>query len=214
MNYTVTELIQKVNYEGLRQALSENPSLANQAIALEDDSPLAHPLHRICDGVFNGEYSDEQAAEMARIFIAHGARVDGDSLRDLKDTPLIAASSLHADSVALLYIEQGANIFHAGCHGGTALHWAAWCGRDNLVKRLLEAKSEVNRLCIKFKSTPLFWAVHGHKFGGDNNRKNQVKCVRLLLAAGADKSIPNFEGYKPIELLTADVDFEMINLLR
>jgi uncharacterized protein len=159
-------------------------------------------------------YSDEQALEMASIFLTYGARVDGDPLRDLKDTPLIAAASLHADSVALLYIDHGANIFHPGCHGGTALHWAAWCGRDKLVKRLLEAKSEINRLCLTFKSAPVFWGVHGYKFGGDKNRKNQVECVRLLLDAGADTSIPNFEGYKPIELLDATVDAEMINLLK
>lgn len=214
MNYSVTELIKEVNYEGLRKALSEDPSLVNQGIPLDDNPELAHPLHRLCDGVFNGAYSDEQAVEMARIFLTYGARVDGDLLRDLKDTPLIAAASLQADSVALLYIEHGANIFHPGCHGGTALHWAAWCGRDKLVKRLLEARPEINRLCITFKSTPLFWGVHGHKFGGEKNRKNQVECVRLLLEAGADKSIPNFEGYKPIELLDATVDAEMISLLK
>lgn len=214
MNHTLKEFIKTVDYNGLQKALTENPSLANQGIPLDDNDALAHPLHRICDGVFHGIYSDDQAAEMATIFLAHGAHVDGDSLRDQKDTPLVAAASLHADAVALLYIERGANIHHGGCHGGTALHWAAWCGRDKVVKRLLDANPEIDRRCIEFKSTPLFWGVHGYKFGGDQNRKNQVECVRLLLKAGADKSIPNADGYKAIEILTADVDAEMINLLK
>ena len=129
MDHPLFEFIKTVNYDGLRKVLSENPSLANQGIPLGDNPALAHPLHRLCDGVFHGLYSDEQAAEMARIFLTYGARVDGDPFRDQKDTPLVAAASLHADAVALLYIEQGANIHHRGCHGGTALHWAAWCGR-------------------------------------------------------------------------------------
>jgi ankyrin repeat protein len=214
MDHPLKEFIRTVNLEGLQLALLENPSLANQGIPLDGNATLAHPLHRICDGVFNGVYSDEQAAEMARLFLTHGAYVDGDPLQDLKDTPTIAAASLQSDSVALLYIEHGANIFHAGCHGGTALHWAAWCGRDKVVKRLLEAKAEISQLCFQFKSTPLFWGVHGYKFGGDKNRNNQVECVRLLVEAGADKSIPNFEGYKPIELLESQADTEMINLLK
>jgi len=214
MDHPLKKFIRTVDIEGLRRALSENSSLANRGIPLDDYETLAHPLHRICDGVFNGEYSDEQAAEMARLFLANGAKVDGDPLRELKDTPLIAAASLQSDAVALLLIEHGANIFHPGCHGGTALHWAAWCGRDKVVKRLLEAKAEINRLCVQFKSTPLFWGVHGYKSGGEKNRNNQVECVRLLLEAGADKSIPNFEGYKPIELLEAQADIEIVNLVK
>lgn len=214
MDHPLKEFIKTVNFDGLRQALSENPSLANQGIPLDDNPALAHPLHRICDGVFHKVYSDEQAVEMARIFLAHGARVDGDPLRDQKDTPLVAAASLHADAVALLYIEAGADIHHGGCHGGTALHWSAWCGGDQVVKRLLEAKAEINRRCVEYKSTPLFWGVHGYRFAGEKNRKNQVECVRLLLQAGADKSIPNAEGYKPIEILDASIHAEMISLLK
>jgi hypothetical protein len=74
-------------------------------------------------------------------------------------------------------------------------------------------KPEINKRCIEFKSTPLLWAVHGYKFGGDKNRLHQTECVRLLLEAGADKTIPNADGNKPIELLDKD-DTEMINLLK
>lgn len=213
MDYAIHQLIKTVDYDGLREALSKNTSLANQGISLDDNPTTAHPLHRICDGVFNGLYSDEEAMRMAAIFLAHGAHVDGEAVRAEEDTPLVAAASLHADAVALLYIESGANIHHAGCHGGTALHWAAWCGRDKLVQRLLASHAEINRLCIAFRSTPLFWGVHGYKFGGENNRHHQLECVRLLLKAGADKSIPNAEGYKPIQLLDPAFDTEMISVL-
>ena len=112
-----------------------------------------------------------------------------------------------------MYIGYGANIHHAGCHGGTALHWAAWTGRDQLVKRLINEKAEINRLCVDFRSTPLLWAVHGYKFGGNENRYHQVECVRALLKAGADKTLPNIEGYLPIQFLE-ESDTELTELLK
>ena len=214
MDHSINELIKAVDYRGLQEALSKNHELANQGIPLDDNPALAHPLHRICDGVFNAMYSDEQAVKMAAIFLAHGAVVDGDPLIRGKDTPLVAAASLHADSVARLYIESGADITHPGCHGGTALHWAAWCGRDKLVKHLLNVNAEIEVRCITFKSTPLFWGVHGYKHGGDQNKSNHMECVRLLLNSGADKSVPNAEGYKPIDILNPAIDQEMISLLK
>ena len=51
---------------------------------------------------------------MAKIFLEYGANVNGNELTEKQDTPLIAASSLHADQVAIFYIENGANINHAG----------------------------------------------------------------------------------------------------
>ncbi|MEI9912079.1 MAG: ankyrin repeat domain-containing protein [Bacteroidota bacterium] len=173
----------------------------------------AHPLHRICDGVFSKKYTDEEAVKMAKIFLVFGANINGNILAEKQDTPLIAASSLHADNVAILYIDNGAAIDHAGCHGGTALHWAAWCGRDKVVRRLIEEGAEINKLCIDFKATPLFWAVHGSKNGANNNMDNYLQCVNILIQSGADKNIPNGEGKTVFDLLT-DEDLELKEELR
>lgn len=205
-------LIRHKDYKGLKEALSANPSLANEGIPFdEQNTALAHPLHRICDAVYAGACTDEEAKEMAEIFLEYGADVNGFGLEEKSDTPLIAAASLSADKTGILYIEKGADIHHAGCHGGTALHWAAWCGRDILVKRLIAEKAVINKLCIDFKSTPLLWAVHGYKSCGRKNTQQYATCVRLLLAAGADKIIPNLEGTKPIEFL--DQEDEITKLL-
>lgn len=207
-------LINHVDYQGIRSLLSKHPHLANEGIPFDaENTTTEHPLHRICDGVFGRKYTDDEAVEMAKIFLAHGANVNGYELIEKKDTPLIAAASLQAERVGILYIENGANIHHGGCHGGTALHWAAWCGRDILVSRLIQENAEINRICIDFKSTPLFWAIHGLKYGGESNRHNQIVCARMLVKAGADKSIPNFEGYKPVELL-GEADVELLTLLQ
>lgn len=210
----IRELVTKADINGLTQALTQHPDLANQGLPCDDGNPtLAHPLHRICDGVFNGIYSDKTACEMATVFLKFGADVNGGVLIENKDSPLVAAASLRADAVGSLYIDHGATINHPGCHGGTALHWAAWCGRDQLLKKLLAHNAEINRLCVDFKSTPFFWAIHGYKFGGLENRHNQFECARMLIDAGADTTIPNFEGYRPVQLLQ-DEDLKFKTLFK
>jgi len=203
------KLIDNKDYKGIKQLLSNNPNLANEGILFDEvNITKAHPLHRICDGVFSGKYTDEEAVKMAKIFLESGANINGNKFSEKQDTPLIAASSLHADQVAILYIENGADINHAGCHGGTALHWAAWCGRDKVVRRLVEEGAEINKICIDFKATPLFWAVHGLRNGGTNNMRDCVECVKILIQSGADKNIPNAEGKTVFHLLT-DEDLEL-----
>lgn len=210
----ISELILAKDHAGLRKALAADPLLANAGIPYDEKNPAtAHPLHRICDGVYCKRYRDEEAKEMAAIFLEYGADINGNAYGDKQDTPLTAAASLYAEQTGIFYVDQGANIHYAGCHGGTALHWAAWTGQDQLVQRLIEAHAAINRLCTEFKSTPLLWAVHGYKRGGPGNKRNQVQCVRLLLAAGADKTVPNIEGTLPIGFLD-EQDEELLALLR
>lgn len=205
------ELMMANDLAGIRAALEKNPALANEWVSCFDQNPAkAHPLHRICDGMHNGMYTDEDGLDMAKIFLEYGADINGGEMFDKKDTPLIAAASLNAEKTGIFYIEQGADIFHPGTHGGTALHWAAWVGRDKLVKVLIDKGAEINRNCIDFKGTPLLWAVHGLKNACPGN---QVECARLLVAAGADKTVTNFEGYTLIEFLNPE-DTEMIAVIQ
>lgn len=207
-------MLDSKDYEGIRQALTANPSLANEGIPYDEvNVSTAHPLHRICDRVFSKTYTDDEAVTMARIFLEHGAEVDGVAISEPKDTPLVAAASLHADKVAMLYIEHGANVNHAGCHGGTALHWAAWCGRPALVSRLLQAGAPINKRCLDFDSTPLFWAAHGLKTGDKTGLPQHLACIKILIQAGAEASIPNREGVTVFDLL-ADQDLEVREQLK
>ena len=148
--------------------------------------------------------------ELAKIFVNYGADVNADVI-DGKDSPLTAACSLRCDQLALFYIQQGARIDHKGCHGGTALHWASWCGRDVVVDSLIKLKPDINQRCTDFSSTPLFWAIRGYKFGGKDNLHHQINCARILLNHGADPSIPNFEGVVPRQLIRDD-DKELLEL--
>ncbi len=205
------KLILGKNYEGLRKALSENPNLVNEGLSCDDkNTRLGHPLHRICDFVFAGALTDEEAVKIAEIYLASGANVNGYEMKIKEDTPLIAASSLHADKVAILYIEHSANIYHQGAHGGTALHWAAWCGRDIVVKRLIEEGADINKRCIDFQATPVFWGVMSYK--EKNNKYNQLECIKLLVEAGADKNIPN-DNDKTIYSMINDEDVELKKII-
>jgi hypothetical protein len=205
MLMNLNELIINKDYKGIDQALSKNPALANEGIPYDNtNTAKAHPLHRICDRVFSNLITDEEGVEIAKLFLKHGANINGDGLIEKQDTPLLAACSLHGDQLAIYYIEKGADIHHPGCHGGTALHWAAWTGRPVLVKKLVEKGAEINKLCIDFKATPLFWAIHGLKNEGYDNMSDCVEIVSTLLKAGADKSIPNSNGYKLFDMLGDD----------
>lgn len=213
MQPSIKQLAENKDHAGLKKALLENPALANEGIPYDEkNTTKAHPLHRLCDAVFTKKITDDEAVEIAKILLQHGAKINGNELKEKQDSPLVAAASLYSDKVAMLYIDNDAEINHGGCHGGTALHWAAWCGRNKVVEKLIEAKAPINKLCIDFKSTPLFWAVHGLKNGGGKEDSNYAECVRLLLAAGADKNIPNADGKKPVDLLS-DKDWELKFLL-
>jgi uncharacterized protein len=204
---TIRDLIFSGNLHALDAALTADPSRANADISLPDNPATAHPLHRICDGVFSATYPEHIGVQMAKIFLKHGSKLNP-RYPDGKDSPLTAACSLRCDEIALLYIDEGADIHHRGCHGGTALHWAAWCGRDIILKKLMSLNPEINKLCTDFKATPLFWAVHGHRFGGKENFHHQAECARILLEHGADPTIPNLEGTQPAQLLR-DEDKEL-----
>ena len=204
----------RFDLNGLRKALAENPELANTGIPLSEEDPrTAHPLHRISDGVFNKTFTQEQGVEIAKVLLEYGADVNGGVTTVGKDTPLTAACSLYADQVAIFLIERGANIHHRGLYGGTALHWAAWTGRDKVVDRLIREGAEIHIRCITFKGTPFIWGVHGYSNGGPENRHHQVACVELLLKAGADKSDTNIDGDPAISFLK-EGDEEMARLIR
>lgn len=207
------KLIDNKDYKGIEEMLLNHPDLANEGLPYDhENTTKAHPLHRLCDAVFSGKYTEEEAIKMAKLFLANGADINGNAL-EKQDSPLTAASSLNADQVAIFYMENGASINHNGCHGGTALHWAAWCGRANLVQELVKRGAEINKRCIDFKSTPLFWAIHGLKNGGSVSLADSLECAKTLIQYGADKNIPNEDGDTVYDLL-ADGDTELKELLR
>ena len=100
--------------------------------------------------------------------------------------------------IALL--KAGADIHATDKNGVTALHHAVRFRSPTAVRTLIEYGARVNQACRKSGSTPLHRAVT--TTGGPSTagkRKEALQIIRLLIAAGADPSIPNKSGRKPVD---------------
>ena len=210
------KLIENKDYEGIRQLLANNPGIANEGITLPYDSKCnikAHPLQRICDGVFAEKITDEEAIIIAKIFLDFGADIDGDKVKGNKDTPLLAAASLHAEKLGIFYIENDADIYYADKNdSATALHWASFCGRDKLVEKLIQKNARIDQRDTSHNSTPLVWAVQPLMTDNKLNIHHQVSCIKLLLKAGADINTLNDKTNQYLHILAND-DADLKKLL-
>jgi Ankyrin repeats (3 copies) len=88
-------------------------------------------------------------------------------------------------NVVAFLLEKGMRI-DARPHGETGLHQAAYGGHASIVKLLLERKAPVDVKDRRYHNTPLGWALHGWLYPPpEAKRRNHVKVVALLVAAGA-----------------------------
>lgn len=216
MKSQVKKRIESKDFVGLSKLLTDNPTLANEGITIPFDffcKDKAHPLHRICDGVINGKITDEEAVRFAKIFLEYGAKIDGDKDKG-EGTPLLAAASLHAEQVGIFYVENSADIHYTYKNdGASALHWAAFCGKDKLLDKLIKAGAVVNKQDAIHNSTPLGWALHTLMINDNMNIHNQVVCIKLLLSAGADLNSLRNDQKEYLEKL-AKQDLELKDLLK
>lgn len=212
----VKKIIESKDFNKLQQLLADKPDLANEGITIPYDlfcKTKAHPLHRICDGVFAGKITGSEAVNLAKIFLSHGADIDGDKARD-GGTPLLAAASLHAEQVGIFYIDNGADVHHIHKgDGASALHWASFCGQDKLVGRLIKENVKIDEPDSEHNSTPLGWALHALMTQDKLNAHNQIGCIKLLLKAGADTAKLNKEPNDYLHKL-AENDPDLRNLLK
>lgn len=210
MGQTVKKLIEQKEANGLRKLLANNPELSNQGITIPYDlfcRTKAHPLHRICDAVFAHKMTDEEAITLARIFLEFGAAVNGYN----DGSPLLAAASLHAEQLGIFYIDNGADI-NIFSDNASALHWAAFCGRDKLVDKLIKSNAVLDQPDKTYHSTPLGWAIHCLASNDEGNRHNQSACIKLLLKARADIKKLSVEAKENLHSF-ADNDNELKDIL-
>ena len=212
MGQTVKKLIEQKNADGLRQLLIDNPNLANEGITIPYDffcGTKAHPLHRICDAVFARKMSDAEAITFAKIFLEFGADINGYN----DGSPLLAAASLHAEQLGIFYIDNGADINITDVNDkASALHWAAFCGRDKLVDKLIKSNAIFDEPDKTYQSTPLGWAIHCLSSNDEGNRHNQLACIKQLIQAGADIKKLSTEAKENLHSF-AENDPELKNIL-
>ena len=209
------KLISSNDLTQLRSVLAANPNLANEGVYLDDGNPnKGHPLHRLCDAVFAKKITDEQAVEIAKILLEFGADVDGYKSSKDNNTPLIAAASLNAEKLGIFYIERGADIFYtAPGYGETALHWAAFCGKDKLVEKLIGKGANLNQRDTTYNGTPPDWAIHVLITKDTGNLHHQLGCVKLLIKAGSDKSLLDPASIQYLQF-EAENDLELAELIK
>jgi uncharacterized protein len=214
MKPTVKRLIEQKDNNGLQELLAGQPNLANEGITIPYDffcQAKAHPLHRICDAVFAGRMTDEEAITLAKTFPENGANIDGDKMGG---TPLLAAASLHSELLGIFYIDSGADInFTDENDNASALHWAAFCGRDKLVDKLIKSKAILDEPDKTHECTPLAWAIHCLMSNDKGNKHNQTTCIKLLLHAGADIKKLSKDHNKYLHSM-AESDRELNDLLQ
>ena len=129
-----------------------------------------------------------------------------DARRILKDSPAVirtgnpeedrlladVAGRNATEPVALL-IDAGADLIAPALDSGTPLHQAAWFGQPVNARLLIDAGSPVNVFDSVHRSSPLGWAVHGSRYSGGAEQRQDVyvELVRLLLDAGASLHYPD-----------------------
>jgi ankyrin repeat protein len=72
--------------------------------------------------------------------------------------------------------------------GGTPLHWAAWNGRVEMVRLLLDAGAPVNVRDSRYGSSPIAWCAHGSRYCDHANDEDYPAIVHLLIDAGATRA--------------------------
>ncbi|MDX1406694.1 MAG: ankyrin repeat domain-containing protein [Saprospiraceae bacterium] len=93
--------------------------------------------------------------------------------------------------VALL-INAGADLTAPGLDGGTPLHQAAWFGQPANARLLILAGAPLDIFDPVHHSSPLHWAIHGSRFSGEAELRQQsyITLVRMLLTAGSSLHYP------------------------
>ncbi len=128
---------------------------------------------------------------LARVLLAAGA--DPDAKDDLQDSAYLYAGAEGLNEILRLTLEHGADVKSTNRYGGTALIPAS-------EHRHVDGPDlDQGRGAGRPRQQTVLTALHEAIVLGDDPQ-DQVEVVRLLLAAGADPSIPDGDGVVPRRL--------------
>ncbi|MCZ6869833.1 MAG: ankyrin repeat domain-containing protein [Gammaproteobacteria bacterium] len=110
-----------------------------------------------------------------------------------EDRILADLAGRHETEPVVFLIESGADLAALALDGGTALHQAAWFGQPANARVLIEAGAPLDLFETVHGSSPLGWAVHGSRYSGgaDERQDVYVELVHMLLDAGSGLHYPN-----------------------
>jgi len=153
---------------------------------LVDRSPMTTKLVAACE-TGDAAAVDELIAATPRLAADLDAEEQG---------RLVQAAEANELRTVSLMLRAGWPLDVRGCHGGAALHWAAWHGNAAMAAELLRYGARLDIRDPNHDGTPLDWALHGsvnswHRQGGDYGA-----TIDALAAAGATvpKADDSFEA--------------------
>ena len=144
--------------------------------------------------------------DAARLLVAMGA--DPDALDHQHDTPWLVTGVTGSVPMLEALLPSGPDLGILNRYGGTSLIPASERGLVGYVRRVLETGIEVDHV-NRLGWTALLEAV----ILGDGGAAHQ-KVVRLLLAAGADRSIPDRDGVTALQHARTRGHSALVRLLR
>lgn len=103
----------------------------------------------------------------------------------------------------LAELQRGADIHATDKNGVTALHHAVRFRSPAAVRTLIDEGTNVNQACRRSGSTPLHRAVTSSGAPATAGKGEAAReIIALLLAAGADPTIANKRGKRPMDYVT------------
>jgi ankyrin repeat protein len=141
---------------------------------------------RLAIAVINGRLGEARKILAEHPSCAHTGNPEEDRL--LADI----AGRNDSEPVALLIV-AGADLTAPGLDSGTPLHQSAWFGQTANALLLIDAGAPLYVFDTTHESSPLGWAVHGSRYSGgaDQRQDVYVELVRMLLDAGSSLHYPD-----------------------
>lgn len=167
---TLSDAIGSGMIDNVKIAVEQQKADVNEVY--KDKLKNNYPLHTACQGVLN--------LEIIQYLLDKGAETGTENRFGL--TPLMEVcysflADVNAVAVIDLFISKGADLNVVGKGGHTAMAYAAERNKTDVVKKLIEAKADVNkRGKSKISYTPL---MHAAKLGN-------LEMVKALVEAGAE----------------------------
>jgi ankyrin repeat protein len=195
---------------GVQQALADlllshgaslgNEKLVNACLANGRGQAAAHLAKRGAPLNLEGAAGVGRLDRVKTFFNRNGSLKHNATLRQMEYGFLWACEYGHIDVVDFLLLQKGLSV-DAMPHGETGLHWAAFAGNVDIVKRLLRARAPLEVKDKRHGGTPLAWALHAwHAPPPEAEPGCYYQVVSLLTAAGAkvDPAWLNARGRGPV----------------